>query len=123
MLRLQVDSMKAVDTFIKRVVARGRLWVLDNDGFVAGCSSNHAEDCFVFPVFSDAALARRGAACWDDRFPPVDLPLATFTDQLLPLYIKQGSMVGPNWDGYMAGSECDPAELLARIKDALAKTG
>ena len=123
MLRLQADSMKAVDTFIRRVVAGGRLWVLDNDGFVAGCSSNHAEDCWVFPVFSDAALARRGAACWKNRFPPVEVPLATFTDKLLPLYITQGDMVGPNWDGYMAGSECDPGEMLTRINDALSKAG
>ncbi len=117
MLRLETDNAKAVGTFVESVVASGRVWVLDDAGSVAGCLSND-QNADVFPVFSDAAEANRGAACWEGVFPAVEITLETFTETVLPYSIAHGQLMGPNWDANMAGAEIDAAELLAMIREA-----
>ena len=117
MLRLKADSARAVEVFVERAVAAGSVWVLDDEGSVAGCRSNESDND-VFPVFSDGAYARRGAATWEDTFPPVEVSLKAFTENVLPYAIAHGQLMGPNWDGNMAGAEIDAAELLAMIREA-----
>ncbi len=117
MLRLKADSQKAVDVFVERIVASGTVWALDDDGRVARCDA-HESDAQVIPVFSDAAYARRGAACWGDAYPAFDVDLDFFMETALPFCIDEGHLVGPNWDGNMAGAEVDAATLLERIRQA-----
>lgn len=115
MLRLKADSQKAVDVFVKRVRASGVLWALDDDGRAARCDA-HENARQVIPVFSDAAYARRGAACWGNVYPVFDINLAFFLETALPICIEEGYLIGPNWDAHMAGAEVEAETLLGRLR-------
>lgn len=118
MLRLKIDSAKAVDTFVTRVAGSGHLFMLECDDGVAGCPG-HNYDGEVIPVFSDAAYARRGAACWGSEYRVGECDLETFLHRVLPRLAETGTWLGPNWDPAMAGAEVAPQDLAARIKAVL----
>ncbi|MEM6973204.1 MAG: DUF2750 domain-containing protein [Pseudomonadota bacterium] len=107
----------AVDIFVRRVTAPGTLWILDDDGYIAGCPSLKEPDRWVFPVFSDRAYAQRGA-CWEDAHPPAAVSLSLFVEKILPEVIREGRLIGPNWDGNMAGAEVEPATMRSLLDDA-----
>ncbi len=116
-MRLKADSQEAVSRFVRRVIASRTVWALDDDGQVARCDA-HESGAQVIPVFSDAAYARRGAACWGDVCPVFDVTLEFFMETALPFCIENGHFVGPNWDGNMAGAEVEAAALLEMIAQA-----
>lgn len=118
MLRLQADSQAAAERFLARVVGTGEVWLLDDDGFIAGCDSNRC-DRFVVPFFSARAYAARGNRCRDGRFVPVSISLERFMTKVLPVQIAENNLVGLDWDGAMTGVEAEPRHVLDEVRRRL----
>lgn len=114
MLRLKADSENAAHRFLDRVAASRSVWLLDDEGFIAGCNA-HLNERFVVPFFSDRAYAVRGNRAWGSRFVPCEVTLEHFLTFILPEQIELQNLIGLNWDAYMAGVEWEPDQVLADL--------
>ncbi len=99
--------------FVERVREHGEVWGIRGKEGILVFPSNHVEDTWVYPFWSDHAYAKRHCA-GADRDPFV-IEFDSFIDAWLQGLHNDGHLVGTNWNADMAGLELEPYELAIEL--------
>jgi hypothetical protein len=100
------------ERFIKRVQAKGVVWGLKSDSGWAVCPSNESK-AKVYLFWSDKAYAQRHCVDEWTTYQPEAIPLVTFEEAWLPGMLRDGHIVGAQFDAHLHGLELSPS-LVAR---------
>jgi hypothetical protein len=119
MLRLQEESRENHRRFVERIVASETVWMLDSGNGAAYCESNEEEERPVLMFWSDRAYSERVRQAGFEDCQIDSCSLFDFLFRWLPGMEGDGALVGTNWSGDLAGTECEPAVLHEEIVAAM----
>lgn len=117
MYDLAISSRERYDRFVRRVRARGEVWGLESPDGWAVSPSNLASLRSVMPFWSDRAYAARCASAEWSEYRPSAIPLTQFVDTWLPGMVRDGILVGTNWNVDLIGEEVDPTTLRSELAE------
>lgn len=119
-LDLQINSIRRLENFFKRVSENRQVWGLESEDGWFVCESNEYEDTPVMLFWSDEAYAKQ---CVDQNglaeYQPASLPLHAFIDQWLHGLEQDGLLVGLNWSAKLIGIESEPMDIVDALEEKL----
>ena len=115
-MRTKADTKAAYSRFLDTVNQNDLVWfLLDvHEDYPAYCMSNNSERS-VYPFWSDAAYARRTQIKFDFETKVDKIPLSSFISRTLPHLKDIDALIGPNWDGQLAGSEIEVEDFKSDL--------
>lgn len=117
---LEINSIRRLEKFIKRVSENKEVWGLESDDGWFVCESNEYEDTLVMLFWSDRAYAQQ---CKDQHdlseYHPAVLDLDEFIEQWLEGLDQDGLLVGLNWSVNLIGKESEPMDIAEALEEEL----
>jgi hypothetical protein len=99
--------------FVERVRDHGDVRGIRNEQGILMYPSNHLEETWGYPFWSDHAYAKRH--CVGNDRNPFSINFDSFIDVWLQGLHKDGHLVGTNWNADLAGLEIEPYELAIEL--------
>jgi hypothetical protein len=121
MLDHEIASKERHDRFLQRVVEGREIWGLKSAAgwCVSPSTRDESEGRQVMPFWSDRAYAQQCAK--DDwvAYEPTTISLDEFLHRWLPGMVRDGVLVGTNWNAHLVGMEMEPSKLSEELSLAL----
>ncbi len=117
-LQPTANSKDNYERFIARVRAKGVVWGLKSDSGWAVCPSNEGK-ATVYPFWSDKAYAQRHFVDEWITYQPESIPLAAFQEAWLPGMLREGHIVGAQFDAHLHGLELSPSLVAQDLASGL----
>ena len=80
------------------------------------CVSQTVPDARAIPIWSAWAYAARAQHHFHFATEPVGIPIDRFLERTLPFLAENSDLVGPDWDGNLAGLEIEPETLANALR-------
>lgn len=115
-MRSRSDSRAAYKVFLDRVKSSGYVWfLLDVEQDYPCCCDSSSDEVRVVPFWSDSSYAKRTQTHFNFETSADSIPLEIFLKTTLSHLREEKMLIGPNWDGNLAGLEIDPTELSLKL--------